>query len=78
MQNRSFIQNCLSVSLITNTIIKIAHLIKIHSSHIAFIYPKQDKLRTFLEPYAAIFNVSGISIVSYDDAVKNNLVNWIV
>jgi hypothetical protein len=76
--NRSLTQSCLPFTPDHATKIKIVHLIKVIPGQDSYLNPMQDKLRLKLKAYSAIFNISSISIVSYDLAVHNRLLNWIV
>ena len=76
--NRSLTQSCLPFTPDYETVIKIVHLVKVIPGQDTYLNPLQDKLRLKLRAYSAIFNISSISIVSYDLAVQNRLLNWIV
>lgn len=78
LTNRSLTQSCLPEIPDNNTTINVIHLVKVIPGQDTYLDPLQDKLRLRLKPYKAIFNISAISIISYDFAVKNQLLSWIV
>ena len=78
LTNRSNTQSCMPAKPKDDTTIKIVHLVKVISGQDSYLNPMQDKLRQTLRPYKALFNIDSIVIVSYDFAVLNNLVSWIV
>ncbi len=78
LTNRSGTQSCVPIQLQANTAIKIMHLVKVMHGQDSYLDPMQNKLRVSLKPYQAIFKIDNISIVSYDFAVANSLLSWIV
>ena len=76
--NRSRTQSCMTTIPTNDTKIKVVHLLKVIPGQDSYLDPMQDRLRSMLRPYSAIFNISGISIISYDFAVQRQLLNWIV
>jgi len=76
--NRSLTQSCMPIIPENDTKINVVHLLKVIPGQDAYLNPMQDKLRTRLKAYSAIFNISGISIISYDFAVSSHLLTWIV
>ncbi len=78
LTNRSQTQSCMKSIPDNNTKINIVHLLKVVPGQDAYLNPMQDKLRNRLKAYSAIFNISGIAIISYDFAIKNKTLNWIV
>ncbi len=78
LTNRSNTQSCMTILPDNNTIINIVHLVKVMSGQEVFLNPMQDELRKNLKAYQAIFNVKSITIISYDFAISNKLLPWIV
>jgi hypothetical protein len=76
--NRSQTQSCMTQIPTNSTKIKVVHLLKVIPGQDSYLNPMQDMLRAKLRPYSAIFNISGISVISYDYAVQRNLLNWII
>ncbi len=76
--NRSETQSCLPQIPDNNTKINIIHLLKVMPGQDVFLGPMTDKLRNKLRAYTAIFNISAITIISYDLALRNNNLSWIV
>ncbi len=79
LTNRSGTHSCLPfLHPNINTTIKIVHLVKVLPNQDTYLNPMQDKLRQNLKAYQAIFNIDSIMIISYDFAIKNSLISWIV
>ncbi len=76
--NRSNTQACIGHPIANNTSIRLVHLVKTMPGQDIYLTPLGDKLRDKLRPYIAIFNIAGVAIVSYDLAVANRLLPWII
>lgn len=76
--NRAGTQSCMSVPISLDTTINLVYLIRTMPGQDVYLNHMQDKLRTDLKPFIAIFNIAAIAVISYDYAVANRLLNWIV
>lgn len=75
---RAGTQACTGGILNDTMAVRLVHLIRTMPGQDAYLNPLQDDLRAKLRPYIAIYNIASVVIVSYDHAVANNLLRWII
>jgi hypothetical protein len=76
--NRAGTQSCVGQPIAENTRINLVHIIRTMPGQDTYLNPLQDELRQKLNPYLAIFAVSGVVVLSYDLARTNGALGWIV
>lgn len=76
--DRAGTQSCTGQVIANDTAIKLVHLVRTMPGQDTYLDPMQDSIRAKLSPYIAIYNIDAVAIVSYDFAVANHLLGWIV
>lgn len=76
--DRAGTKSCVAQPITDDTAIKLVHLIRVMPGQDAYLNPLQDAIRAKLSPYIAIYNIAAVTIISYDLAVANRLLSWIV
>ncbi|MEK7255389.1 MAG: hypothetical protein AAB316_11635, partial [Bacteroidota bacterium] len=76
--DRAGTQSCVGLPIANDTTINLVHLIRVMPGQDAYLNPMQDAIRAKLSPYIAIYNIAAVAVISYDFAVANNLIGWII
>mgnify|MGYP001213422668 CR=1 FL=1 len=76
--DRAGTKSCVGQPIADDTAIKIVHLIRVMPGQDAYLDPMQDAIRNKLRPFIAIYNIGAVAVISYDYAVSNRLLNWII